>query len=433
MKYWDIAYETLDREVLKAVQLKRLQELVKYVYGNVPFYNEKMNELNVKPDDIKSLEDITKLPFTEKEDLRKNYPDGLFATSKRDIVRIHASSGTTGKPTVVAYTKEDIDLWQNMMARALYAGGVTAADIFQIAYGYGLFTGGLGFHYGAERIGAIVIPVSGGNTAKQLMLMQDLKTTVLACTPSYAIYLGEEALKRGIDIKNFGIKEGFFGGEPWSENIRKKIEELWDIKAYDHYGLSEIIGPGVAFECSQQNGLHINEDHFYPEIVDSKTLEPVPDGEVGELVITTLTKKGMPLLRYRTKDLTKVISRSCECGRTLVKIHRIMGRADDMLIIRGVNVFPSQIEEALLSVEEVQPHYMIIVDRINSMDVIEVQVEVNENVFSDEIKDLEAFEIKVKNQIENILGISVSVKLVAPNTIERFSGKAKRVIDKRVF
>jgi len=431
MKYWEIEYETASREVLTEIQLKRLQTMVNYAYHKIEFYRKKMDDMGISPSDIKQLSDIQKLPFTTKDDLRDNYPDKLFAVPNKELVRIHASSGTTGKPTVVAYTKEDVELWSNVMGRTLYGGGANSADVVQVAYGYGLFTGGLGLHYGAEKIGATVIPISGGNTQKQLMLMQDLKSTVICCTPSYAIFMAEEAPKFGFDVKKLGIKVGFFGAEPWSDQMRDQIEEKWGIKALDIYGLSEIIGPGVAFECLEQNGLHINEDHFYPEIIDPQTLKPVAAGTQGELVFTTFTKKGLPLIRYRTKDLTHLMTEKCGCGRTLVRMKRVTGRSDDMMIIRGVNVFPSQIEEVLLSIEGTEPHYLIVLDREKSLDTVEIQVEVSEKIFTDEIRQLEDFQAEVKRKIEAVIGISAKVKLVAPKTIERSMGKSKRVQDNR--
>jgi len=423
--------ETMDKEVRKSLQSYRLKELVWYVYDNVPFYRKKFNEMGISPRDIRGIEDIDKLPFTTKNDLRDNYPFGLFAVPMEQIVRIHASSGTTGKPTVVGYTQEDIDIWSEVMARSLVSSGATKNSIIQNAYGYGLFTGGLGIHYGAERIGATVIPISGGNTARQILIMQDFGSDVLTCTPSYSLYLAEELEKKGVKRSDINLKYGVFGAEPWSEGMRCEIEKRLNIKAINIYGLSEIIGPGVANECLEQAGLHIYDDHFYPEIIDPATGNHVKEGEKGELVLTTLTKKGIPLIRYRTRDLTRFLPGECKCGRTHPRIDRIMGRTDDMLIIRGVNVFPSQIEEVLVQIEEVAPHYQIIVDRVHNLDVLTVMVEVSEKVFSDEIKKLEMIEKKIQQEIENVLGISVAVKLVEPRTIERSEGKAKRVIDNR--
>lgn len=428
---WNIEMETMDREVRKSLQTYRLKELVWYLYDNVKFYKEKFKEKGIHPNDIKSIEDIENLPFTNKTDLRDNYPFGLFAVPMEEIVRIHASSGTTGKPTVVGYTQSDIEIWSEVMARSLVSSGATKNSIVQNAYGYGLFTGGLGVHYGAERIGATVIPISGGNTARQILILEDFGPDIITCTPSYSLYLAEEIEKKNIKIENLKLKYGIFGAEPWSEAMRNEIEKRLKIKAINIYGLSEIIGPGVANECLEQAGLHIYDDHFYPEIIDPATGKRVKDGEIGELVITTLTKKGIPLLRYRTRDLTRIISEPCKCGRTHPRIDRIMGRTDDMLIIRGVNVFPSQIEEVLVQIEEVAPHYQLIVDREHNLDVLTVMVEVDEKVFSDEIKRLEMIEKKIENEIENMLGISVRVKLVEPRTIERSEGKAKRIIDNR--
>ncbi len=428
---WNEEMETMDREVRKSLQTYHLKELVWYVYENVPFYKNKFDEMKIKPGDIKSIDDITRLTFTTKMDLRDNYPYKLFAVPMEQIVRIHASSGTTGKPTVVGYTKEDIEIWSEVMARSLTASGVTKHSIVQNAYGYGLFTGGLGIHYGVEKIGASVIPISGGNTARQILILEDFGSDILTCTPSYSLYLAEEAEKKGINFSKLKLKYGIFGAEPWTEAMRKEIEKRLPIKALNIYGLSEIIGPGVANECQFQCGLHIFDDHFYPEIINPITGENVKDGEQGELVITTLTKKGIPLIRYRTRDLTRIIPGECKCGRTHPRIDRIMGRSDDMLIIRGINVFPSQIEEVLVQIEEVSPHYQLIVEREHNLDVLTVMVEVSPKVFSDEIKGLETLEKKILHEIENVLGISVKVKLVEPKTVERSEGKAKRIVDKR--
>lgn len=428
---WNVEKETMNKDTRKALQLYRLKELAWYVYDNVPFYKKAFDDKGVKPGDIKTLDDITNLPFTVKEDLRQNYPYDMFAVPMEKIVRIHASSGTTGKPTVVGYTREDIETWSEVMARSMMAGGTTKNSIVQNAYGYGLFTGGLGVHYGSEKIGASVIPISGGNTARQLLLLEDFGSEVITCTPSYSLYLMEEAEKKGLDFSKLNLKYGIFGAEPWTEAMREAIEARLPIKAINIYGLSEIIGPGVANECLEQKGLHIFDDHFYFEIINPVTEEPVPDGEQGELVITTLTKKGIPLIRYRTKDLTCVLPGDCPCGRTHPRIDRILGRSDDMLIIRGVNVFPSQIEEVLVGVKEVAPHYQLIIDRENNLDIMTVMVEVDNTVFSDEIKGLEKIEQKVKDEIKNMLGISVKVKLVEPKTVIRSEGKAKRIIDNR--
>ncbi len=429
---WNDEFETLPREALEALQLKRLKAVVERVYATVPFYKRKFDEAGVKPDDIKSLEDLKKLPFTTKDDLRENYPFGMFAVPLKQVVRVHASSGTTGKPTVVGYTKRDIDTWSELMARSLSAAGVTKEDIIQNAYGYGLFTGGLGVHYGAERIGATVIPISGGNSKRQIMIMKDFGATALTCTPSYALHLAEVAQEMGVDPRSTNLKVGIFGAEPWTEEMRREIEETWNIKAIDIYGLSEIIGPGVSIECEEaQNGLHIFEDHFIAEIIDPETGENLPYGEYGELVITTLTKEAFPVIRYRTRDITRLIKEPCICGRTTVRMDRVRGRTDDMLIIRGVNVFPSQIEEVIMSTKGVLPHYMIIVDREGTLDTLEVQVEVDEKLFSDEIRKLQQVARRLEQNIKETLGISVKVKLVEPKTLQRFEGKAKRVIDKR--
>ncbi len=431
MRCWDEHMECMDRSTLQEIQLKRLVETVKRVYTSVPYYRKKMQERGIIPEDIKNLDDLKKLPFTTKQDLRDNYPYGLFAVPLSEIVRIHASSGTTGKPTVVGYTKHDIGIWSEVMARTLVAAGADKHSFVQIAYGYGLFTGGLGVHYGAERIGASVIPISSGNTRRQIQIMVDFGTTVLACTPSYALYLAETMEEMGVDKSQLKLKSGVFGAEPWSENMRKEIESKLNIKAYDIYGLSEIIGPGVSFECEYQCGMHINEDHFLPEIINPETGEVLGEGEYGELVFTTITKEGLPLIRYRTRDITALHYDRCKCGRTLVRMEKVIGRTDDMIIIRGVNVFPSQIESVLLEMGEVEPHYQLIVDRVNNLDVLEVLVEVSERMFSDEVKKLEQLEKKITKAIEETLGISVKVRLVEPKTIERSEGKAKRVIDKR--
>jgi len=423
----------MSREEMTRVQTERLINTVKRVYHNVPFYREKMQRIGLEPGDIKSLEDLKKLPFTYKQDLRDNYPYGLFATPLSEIVRIHASSGTTGKQTVVGYTRKDLDTWSEVMARTFTCAGANKESIIQIAYGYGLFTGGLGAHYGAERIGASVIPISGGNTKRQIQLMKDFGTTVLACTPSYALYMAEEMEEMGIKKEELKLKAGVFGAEPWTENMRKEIEERFGILAIDIYGLSEIIGPGVASECHLKCGMHINEDHFIPEIIDPETEEVLPPGSKGELVFTTVTKEGLPLIRYRTRDISTLNYEKCECGRTLVRMSKVTGRTDDMLIIRGVNVFPSQIESVLLEVAEVAPHYLLIVDRVDNLDNLEVWVEMNQNMFSDEVKKIEEVERKIKRELESAIGINAKVKLVEPKSIERSEGKAKRVIDKRVL
>jgi phenylacetate-CoA ligase len=429
---YDEDFETLPREALEAIQLKRLQALAEKVYATVPFYKKAFDEKGVKPDDIKSLEDLHKLPFTMKQDLRDNYPFGMFATPMENVVRIHASSGTTGKPTVVGYTRRDINTWSELMARTLAAAGTHKGDIVHNAYGYGLFTGGLGFHYGAERLGASVIPVSGGNTKRQILLMKDFGPTVLTCTPSYSLHLADVAAEEGVDFRSLDFRIGVFGAEPWTENIRKEIENRLGIDAMDIYGLSEIIGPGVSVECIEaKNGLHVFEDHFIPEIIDPVTAEPLPYGEAGELVFTTLTKEAFPLIRYRTRDLSVLHHEPCKCGRNLVRMGRITGRSDDMLIIRGVNVFPSQIESVLMAREDVAPHYVLIVDQKEHMDTLEVHVEIDEKVFSDAVKDLQNMEKDIEKDIKDLLGVSCKVRLAEPKTIQRSQGKAQRVIDKR--
>jgi len=428
---WNKTIECASREEMAAIQSERLLKTVERVYHNIPSYRAKMQEKGLVPADIKSIEDISKLPFTEKTDLRDNYPFGMFTVPMSEIVRVHASSGTTGKPTVVGYTRNDLNMWAEVVTRTLCMAGVHQDDIVQVAYGYGLFTGGLGMHYGTENLGATVIPISGGNTQKQLQLMQDFGTTVIACTPSYALFLAEVMKDKNIDPASLNLKVGIFGAEPWSENMRKEIESKLKIKAIDIYGLSEIVGPGVSCECEEQAGMHINEDHFIPEIIHPETLEPMPDGEIGELVFTTVTKEGIPIIRYRTRDLTRLIYDKCKCGRTLVRMEKCMGRSDDMLIIRGVNVFPSQIESVLLEMSETEPHYLLIVEREGTLDILKVMVEVQEQFFSDEVRELEALKKKITQNIQNTLGISVNVKLVEPKTIERTAGKSKRVIDNR--
>ncbi len=429
---YDEEFETLPREALEAIQLKRLQALVEKVYATVPFYKSAFDEKGVKPGDIRSLEDLRKLPFTLKQDLRDNYPFGMFATSMENVVRIHASSGTTGKPTVVGYTRRDIRTWAGLMARTLAAAGAHKGDIVHNAYGYGLFTGGLGFHYGAERLGASVIPVSGGNTKRQILLMRDFGATVLTCTPSYALHLADVATEEGIDFKSLKFRVGVFGAEPWTENIRKEIEKQLGLDAVDIYGLSEIIGPGVAVECVEaKNGLHVFEDHFIVEVINPETGEPLPYGEPGELVFTTLTKEAFPLIRYRTRDLSVLYHEPCKCGRNMVRMGRITGRSDDMLIIRGVNVFPSQIESVLMARKDVAPHYVLFVDRKGRMDTLEINVEIDEGVFSDAVKDLQNMEREIEKEIKDLLGVSCKVHLVEPKSIQRSEGKAQRVIDKR--
>lgn len=423
--------ECMSREEMRKVQSERLIKTVHRVYNNVPFYKKKMDDLGVLPGDIQSVDDITKLPFTTKQDLRDNYPFGLFAAPMEEVVRIHASSGTTGKPTVVGYTKNDIECWAETMARTFACAGGTKHDIIQVAYGYGLFTGGLGAHYGAERLGAAVIPISGGNTKKQIMLMQDFGTTMVACTPSYILYIAETMEEMGIDPKSLQLKAGCFGAEPWTEEMRKEIEEKLGILAIDIYGLSEIMGPGVSSECHVKNGLHVNEDYYIPEVIDIDTLQPMGEGQQGELVFTTITKEALPLFRYRTRDISTLHYGKCDCGRTLTRMSRVAGRSDDMLIIRGVNVFPSQIESVLLEIGDTAPHYQIIVDRVGTLDVMEIQVEMTPDLFSDQVRKLEDVEKKLKMNLESTLGISSKITLVEPKSIQRSEGKAKRVIDLR--
>jgi phenylacetate-CoA ligase len=432
--FWNEEFETLPRAAIESLQLKRLQQVVQKACASVPFYRESFARAKVTPERIKTLDDLRRLPFTLKQDMRDNYPYGLFAVPLEEIVRIHASSGTTGKPTVVGYTQRDIEMWAELMARSFVAAGANRGDIIHNAYGYGLFTGGLGAHYGAEKLGASVIPMSGGNTKKQIMIMQDFGSTVLTCTPSYSLYLAEAAAEEGIDLRELKLRIGIFGAEPWTEEIRTEIEAKLNIKAIDIYGLSEILGPGVAIECVEaQKGLHIWEDHFIPEIIDPATGEVLPPGEQGELVITTITKEGIPMIRYRTRDITRLIPEPCICGRTHFRLARMSGRSDDMLIIRGVNVFPSQIESVLMTVDGVEPHYQLIVDREENLDTLEVQVEVNEKTFSDEIKVLQDLSSRIRKEIKDILGITCKVRLVEPKSITRSEGKAKRVIDKRTM
>jgi phenylacetate-CoA ligase len=429
---FDPINESLPREELEALQLKRLKSVCERVYNNVPAYKKKFDDKGVKPEDIRSLEDVKHLPFTEKQDLRNNYPFGLFAVSMDNIVRVHSSSGTTGKATVVGYTKRDIQTWASLVARCMYACGLGPGDILHNAYGYGLFTGGLGAHYGAEAAGVTVIPVSGGATRRQVMLLKDFCATGICCTPSYALLLGETAAQLGIDFRKLPLKAGIFGAEPWTESMRRDIEDRLGLKALDIYGLSEVMGPGVGIECVEaQNGLHMQEDHFLLEIIDPSSGEVLPRGEHGELVITTLTKEGIPLIRYRTRDLTRLDYTPCRCGRTTARMLRVQGRSDDMLIIRGVNVFPQQIESILLETDGLAPHYQLIVTREGAMDTLEVQVEVDEAVFSDEIKSLQKLEKKVQGSIKEFLGVTAKIKLVEPRGIERSQGKAKRIIDLR--
>ncbi|GIX44321.1 MAG: phenylacetate--CoA ligase family protein [Candidatus Hydrogenedentota bacterium] len=425
------ALDFIPRAQLEELQLRRLRQIVERAYHHVPLYRERMKAAGIQPDDIRSVSDIQRLPFTEKADLRDTYPFGLFASPMRDIVRLHASSGTTGKPIVVAYTQQDLQVWSSVMVRSFAACGVDAGDIVQNAYGYGLFTGGLGAHYGAEALGATVIPISGGNTDRQIMVMKDFGVTVICCTPSYFLHIMERAEELGVNLKELPLRVGVFGAEPWTEQMRRHIQENSGIQAFDIYGLSEIIGPGVGIECAQQAGLHIFEDHFLLEIVDPATGAPLPDGEEGELVLTTLSKLAMPMIRYRTHDITAIQTEPCACGRTIRRIKRISRRSDDMFIIRGVNIYPSQVEAALLEVEGTLPHYQIVLTREHGLDQMEVQVEVTPGVFSDRVGALEALQKKLLAALEHTIGIRAAVRLVEPHSIKRSEGKAKRVLDLR--
>ncbi|NLB09534.1 MAG: phenylacetate--CoA ligase [Clostridiaceae bacterium] len=429
--YWNKIIETMPREELVSIQNDRLKSMVRRIYHNVPFYRNKFQEIGLFPEDIKGIEDLHKLPFTTKQDMRDNYPYGLFAADINDIVRLHASSGTTGKPTVVGYTRKDINNWAEVCARSLVAAGGTAHSVIQIAYGYGLFTGGLGLHYGAEHLGASTIPISSGNTDRQVMLMKDFNTTLLACTPSYALYLADALEDAGISPEELDLESGIFGAEPWSENMRTEIEKKLDISAHNIYGLSEICGPGVASECFCKEGMHVWEDHFVPEIVDPSTLETLPYGSTGELIFSSISKEGIPLLRYRTRDLTVLNNEMCSCGRTHVRMGRVMGRTDDMIIIRGVNVFPSQIEDVLLEIGGIEPHYQLIITREGTLDYLEVLVEVTEELFSDKIKNMETLSNTISQKLNSVLQLSAKITLVEPRSIPRSEGKANRVIDKR--
>lgn len=428
---WNRDIECMSRDEMRKLQDRRLIDLVAKVYNHVPFYKRKMDELGVKPTDIKGIEDIPKLPFTYKQDLRDNYPFGLFAVPMKDIVRVHGSSGTTGKPTTVGYTRNDIENWKEVTARCFSMAGITSKDIVQVSYGYGLFTGGLGAHYGAENVGCSVIPMSGGNTRRQLQLMCDFGSTVLACTPSYALHMADAMKDFGYSIDDMKLRVGVFGAEPWTEAMRHELEKKLHIHAHDIYGLSEIMGPGVSMDCEYHDGLHIHEDHFFPEIVDPETKEPLPDGTEGELVFTTLTKEGIPLLRYNTRDLSTLNHEPCACGRTLVRMRKITGRSDDMLIIRGVNLFPSQIEHVLLELGETSAHYILYVDRQNNLDTLELQVELDENHMLDTIRDLQMLTKRIEHALNSACGLTIKVTLVQPKTIARSEGKAIRVVDKR--
>ena len=423
--------ECASRDYLHALQSARLIRMVHNAYEHVPFYRRKWDELGLKPGDIHSIDDVVKLPFTVKDDLRDNYPYGLFAVPPRELVRIHASSGTTGKQTVVGYTQHDIQVWSEGAARALAAAGATREDFIHVSYGYGLFTGGLGLHYGAEMLGATAIPVSSGNTKRQVDILRDYGSDFLCCTPSYAMFIGETVRDMGIDPKTLKLRGGLFGAEPWTDHMRHEIERLLDIKAYDIYGLSEIAGPGVSYDCELQNGLHVCEDYFYPEVIDPDTLEPLPDGEYGELVFTCIGKEALPLVRYRTRDICALHHETCACGRTLIRMSKPRGRSDDMLIIRGVNVFPQQIEGILMESEGLSPNYQIIVDRKNNLDTMEVQVEMSDQMFSDKVRNLEDVEHNIAAALQSTLNIAAKIRLVEPKSLPRSEGKAKRVIDKR--
>ncbi len=430
VKYYQPEIETASRGEITKIQSERLVKTVKHVYDNVPYYRAMMDEKGIKPDDIRGIEDIGKLPFTCKQDLRDTYPYGLFAVPMEDVVRLHASSGTTGKQIVVGYTQNDLDIWDTICARALTAAGADKSDKIHVSYGYGLFTGGLGIHGGAHKTGCTTIPVSSGNTQRQITILQDFGSTVLCCTPSYAMYIAETLQKMGLTKDDISLKAGIFGAEPWTEEMRAQIEDMLGIKAYDIYGLTEIMGPGVAYECEEQKGMHVNEDHFIIEILDPETGEPVPDGEQGEIVFSCITKEAFPLLRFRTKDIGVITHEKCGCGRTFVRMSKPMGRTDDMLIIRGVNVFPSQIETVLLRMGY-SPNYQIIVDRVQNLDTIEVLVEMTPDKFSDVVTRISAMERELQEEIKSLLGVAVKVTLVAPDSIARSEGKAKRVIDKR--
>ncbi|MGQ9554091.1 MAG: phenylacetate--CoA ligase family protein [Anaerolineae bacterium] len=429
---WNKERETMSRPALQALQLDLLQKQIRRAYESVPFYRQAFRARGIRPEDIRSLQDLQLLPFTRKTDFRDNYPFGLLAVPRRQLVRVHASSGTTGKPIIVAYTASDLDIWCEVCARGLAAAGVTEEDMVQIAMGYGLFTGALGWHYGAERLGATVVPVSAGNTRRQIMLIQDLETTVFCATPSYAIFVAEQAEEMAVDLRDYKLRIGIHGAEPWSEGMRREIEDRLGVRAFDTYGLSEIIGPGVSGECEARRGLHINEDHFLVEIIHPQTEEPLPLGERGEVVITALTKEALPIIRYRTGDISSLDITKCDCGRTQARMERVSGRTDDMLVVRGVNVFPSQIESVLLQIEGVQPHYLILVDREHgAMDDLEIWVEVSPDVFSDEIGRLKKLQQRAEFEMSETLGIQAKIKLVEPGQIERSTGKSKRVVDRR--
>jgi phenylacetate-CoA ligase len=430
-KFWDEEISTAGRDKIESVQLERLRKILKHVYKNNQYYKKRIDDAGLDPDGLKSIKDIEKLPFTSKEDLRKNYPFGLFCVPLSEVIRVHSSSGTTGNPTVVGYTREDIEIWAEVLARIMYDVGARKEDVVQVSHGFGMFTGGFGFQYAAEKLGSLVVPISGGNTERQIKIMNDFKSTILCSTPSYALYMAEVGERIGADFKKLHLKLGFFGAEPWSESMRGELEERLNITALDSYGLSEVIGPGVSCECLEQNGLHINEDHFLAEVIDPETGRILPDGEKGELVFTSLTKEAFPVIRYRTKDVCYLIKDECPCGKTFIRMSKPAGRTDDMLIIRGVNVFPSQIEEVLMKVEDLEPHYLIVVDRKNYMDAVEVWVEVSEKNFQEKIMKLEDFEKSIEDKLKSAIGIRIKAVLKEPRTIERSKGKAKRVWDKR--
>ena len=433
---WNNNKECMPRAQMRELQGKRLHKIVDYVYHNVPFYRDKLQQMDIKPEDITSIDDIVKLPFTTKQDLRDNYPFGLQAAPQSEVIRFHASSGTTGNPTIVGYTRKDVGVWSECMSRCLTAFGVTRDDLFSVAYGYGLFTGGLGVHYGVENLGAAVLPTSTGNTEKHVRLLRDLHVTGIACTPSYALYLAETMEKMGVTTDQIHLRTGAFGAEPWTENMRQEIEHRLGLKGYNIYGLSEIMGPCVSYECEEQNGSHICEDHFFPEVVDPETLEPLPYGQPGELVFTTLTKEGMPLLRYRTRDLCALYNDPCPCGRTAVRMGRIMGRSDDMLIIRGINVFPSQVESVILSMPECAPHFLLVVDRVDNLDTLTVQVEMRQDFFAqgfDTFEPVFKLERELAAKLRSVLSINAKVQVKEPGTLARSQGKSKFVIDNRVL
>ena len=433
---WNNNKECMPRSQMRELQGKRLHKIVDYVYHNVPFYRDKLQQMDIKPEDITSIDDIVKLPFTTKQDLRDNYPFGLQAAPQSEVIRFHASSGTTGNPTIVGYTRKDVGVWSECMSRCLTSFGVTRDDLFSVAYGYGLFTGGLGVHYGVENLGAAVLPTSTGNTEKHVRLLRDLKVTGIACTPSYALYLAETMEKMGVTADQIHLRVGAFGAEPWTENMRQEIQRRLGLKGFNIYGLSEIMGPCVSYECEEQNGSHICEDHFFPEVVNPETLEPLPYGQTGELVFTTLTKEGMPLLRYRTRDLCALYNDPCPCGRTAVRMGRIMGRSDDMLIIRGINVFPSQVESVILSMPECAPHFLLIVDRVDNLDTLTVQVEVRQDFFAqgfDTFEPIVKLERELAAKLRSVLSINAKVQIKEPGTLERSQGKSKFVIDNRIL